>query len=238
MDHPRDGWAAQQDELIGVGLYLPAEAGQLTGVPVGRIVRWLRGHNAGGKRYERLWRPQVDLRDGRIYLGFRDLMEVRVADAFIRAGLSPQKVRRAIEIAAAIIADERPLSTHRFLTDGRTAFLQVVEEDGAGRLVDVFRSQHAFREIIEPSLKNIDYDEAGIPARWWPRGKAAKIVVDPLRSFGRPIEVSSAVPAAVLAAAAEAEGSIAGAAAVWKVPTEAIRRAVKFQADMGYRMAA
>jgi hypothetical protein len=218
-----------RSELIGIGVYTPAEASLLLGVPSRKIVRWLRGHRAGEQRHPRLWRPQIDLGDGRIYLGFRDLMEVRVANAFIERGPSAQKVRRAIEIARDMPMEERPLSTARFRTDGRTVFLQVLREDGSDQMTDLFRSQHVFREMIEPSLRNIDFNDGGVPLRWWPHGKQARIVVDPLRAFGQPIDADSGVPAAVLSAAAEGEGSPEQAARVWAVPVSAIRRAREFQ---------
>jgi uncharacterized protein (DUF433 family) len=223
--------------LIGIGLYTPAEASRLLGVPSAKIGRWLKGHQVGEQRYDPLWDPQVDLDDGGLYLGFRDLMEVRVASAFIDRGLSPQKVRRAIDIARGIIGEERPLSTAKFRTDGRTVFLQLIKEDGSDEMLDLFRSQHVFREIIEPSLKNIDFVD-GIPSRWWPNGKQARIVVDPQRAFGQPIEADSSVPAAVLAAAAKAEGSEEAAAKVWSVPIAAVRRAVDFQKRFDQRLAA
>src|SRR5262245_13290778 len=97
-------------ELVGVGLYTPAEAGRLLHVRAAKISRWLRGHQIGDRIYEALWRSQVDLGDGRIWLGFRDLMETRVADGFIRLGLSPQRVRAAILEARTIIGEDLPLS--------------------------------------------------------------------------------------------------------------------------------
>jgi uncharacterized protein (DUF433 family) len=164
-------------------------------------------------------------------------MEIRVANAFIAHGLSPQNVRRAIEIARVMIGEERPLSTAKFRTDGRTVFLQLVKEDGSDEMVDLFRSQHVFREIIEPSLKNIDFVD-GIPSRWWPNGKQARIVVDPQRAFGQPIESESGVPAAALSAAAKAEGSPEAAARVWSVSVASVRRALDFQKDFKPRLAA
>jgi uncharacterized protein (DUF433 family) len=214
--------------LIGIGLYTPAEASRLLGVPSGKIIRWLRGHRVGDQGYSQLWRPEIDLGDDRVYLGFRDLMEIRVADAFISRGLSAQKVRRAIELAREMIGEERPLSTARFRTDGRTVFLQLKKEDGSDEMVDLFLSQHVFRDIIEPSLKNIEFVD-GIPSRWWPRGKQANVVVDPQRSFGQPIEAESNVPTAVLAAAAEAEGSVEAAARMWSVSPASIRKSIEFQ---------
>ena len=224
--------------LIGIGLYTPTEASHLLGIPAAKIVRWLKGHRFGGRPYAPLWRPQVDIGDGHIYLGFRDLMEMRVANAFIERGLSPQKVRRAIEIARDIIGEERPLSTAKFRTDGITVFLQLTKEDPDHvEMIDLFISQHVFREIIEPSLKNIDFVD-GIPSRWWPNGKQARIVVDPHRAFGQPIEAESCVPAAVLAAAAQAEGSMETAARIWSVSVPSVRRSVDFQKGLEQRLAA
>ena len=58
------------------------------------------------------------------------------------------------------------------------------------------------------------------------------------RSFGKPIEAETAVPADVLAAAAVAEGSVEAAARIWAVPMRAVKRAVAFQADDVHRKAA
>lgn len=224
--------------LIGIGLYTPTEAGRLLGIPAGRISRWLSGHETGGVRYEPLWSPQVDLGQDEIALGFRDLIEVRVADALIAGGISAQRVRRGIGLARDIVGANHPLSTSRFRTDGRSVFLQIAEEDGEPRLLDIFSSQYAFHALLEPSLRNVEIGEDGAPARWWPMGRAKSIVVDPARSFGQPIEAESSVPTAALAAAFEAEGSVEGAAQAWGVQPRAIRRAVAFHREIGLRKAA
>jgi len=134
-------------DLVGIGIYTPAEAARLTGVGAGRIARWLRGHRVKGSRYEPLWRPQIDIDDGRVYLGFRDLMEVRVAAAFIKQGVSPQKVRRAIQIARTLFGKDHPLSTMSFRTDGHSVFLQLSEEEGDDKLIDLFRQQYEPRRV-------------------------------------------------------------------------------------------
>lgn len=218
-------------ELVGVGLYTPAEAARLLRIPAGKIARWLRGHEVKGKWYDRLWRPQVDLADGKIYLGFRDLMEMRTAHAFMQVGLSAIMVRRAIDEARNLTDDERPLSTKKFFTDGRSIFLEIVDESGDQKLLDLFKRQYAFKRIMEASLKDVEFDGAA-PSRWWPMTKAQKILVDPERAFGQPIEAESGVPTAVLAAAASAEGSAEIAARLWQVSVPAIKRAVKFENEL------
>lgn len=223
------------NELIGLGLYTPAEAGRLLHVAASKITRWLRGHQIGPHQYDPLWTPQVSLDDGHVYLGFRDLMEVRIADKFISYGISPQRVRAAIRLASEIMGEDRPLSTARFRTDGRDIFFQVVETDENGeqreRLLNLFRRQYEFRQIIEPLLKTVEFDEQGVPFLWWPLGRRANVVVDPARSFGQPIDAASSVPTAVLAAAGRREG-VTAAAHAYDVSAASVRHAIRFEATM------
>ena len=223
--------------LTGIGLYTPAEAGRLIGVAPARLVRWLRGHESKGTWYAPLWSPEVHLDDDKTYLSFRDLLEARVAARFIEHGLSPQKVRRAIDLARDVVG-ERPLSTTWLKTDGRSVFLQVVKEDGAEpQLLDLFKRQYAFNAVVEQSLRDIEFDGPR-PRLWWPKGRTAGVLIDPLRAFGQPIERDTSIPAEVLANAAAAEGSLQAAARAWAVPVQAVRRAVMFQQKMEQKQAA
>lgn len=232
----------EKDNLIGVGLYTPAEAGRLLRVPPAKLSRWLRGHKIGSKFYEPLWTPEVSLGDERIFLGFRDLMEARVADAFLATGVSAIKVRKAIEEAREVIGQVRPLSTNRFRTDGREIFLHIINEDEDGEqrehLLNLFRRQFEFNGILDPILKTVDFGSDGNPLVWWPAGRRLNVVVDPSRSFGQPIDASSSVPTAVLAAAAELEGGIRGAAKAYDVSEASVRHAMEFETMMEQRLAA
>lgn len=215
-------------QLIGIGLYTPNEAQQLIGVSAGKIRRWLRGHKASSKQYDALWTPQIDLDDGDVYLGFRDLMEMRTAHAFMSTGLSAQLIRKAILEARKLVHDERPLSTTLFKTDGRSIFLEVISESGSAALIDIFKRQYAFKQIIEQSLKDVEFDGIA-PGRWWPASRARGIIVDPARSFGQPIDAETGIPTATLAGAVLAEGGIEHAARSWRVPASTARRAFEFE---------
>lgn len=223
-------------DLVGIGLYTPAEAGRLIGVPAARLARWLRGHGLKGHRYEALWTSEIDIGDEKIYLSFRDLMEARVAERFIQRGLSPQKVRLAINLAREVVGDH-PLSTIWLKTDGRAVFLQVVKDTGSEPdLINLFTKQFAFNAVVEQTFRDVEFDGVR-PRMWWPLGLKSGIVIDPHRSFGQPIEHETSVPAAILASSAKAEGSDEGAAKVWSVPVPAVRRARRFQEQM-YQKAA
>ncbi|MBL8580621.1 MAG: helix-turn-helix domain-containing protein [Rhizobiaceae bacterium] len=221
----------EAESLIGVGLYTPDEAARLLRIPSRKIVRWLRGHEIGGRWYDPLWKPQIQLGDGKIYLGFRDLMELRTADAFMQAGVSAILIRRAILEAQKFIDEERPLSTTKFMTDGRSVFLEIADDSGDTKLLDLFNKQYAFKRIIEASLKGVDF-EGIAPVRWWPHSRSQRIVLDPEKSFGQPIDSESGVPTAALSAAAKAEGSPEAAARAWQVPVQSVLRAVKFETEL------
>ena len=230
-----------QSDLIGRGLYTPAEASRLLNIPANKISRWLRGHNVQGKHYGRLWEPEINLGDDRVFLGFRDLMEARVVQAFIRQGISAIGMRSAIRVARDVINESHPLATNRFRTDGREIFLHVIETNEEGeereRLLNLFRRQYEFRGVIEPILKSVDFGREGNPLQWWPRGRRGGIVVDPERAFGAPIDDVSSVPVHILAETGRALG-VAETAAAYLVSAASVRRAMDFDAAPGADLAA
>jgi uncharacterized protein (DUF433 family) len=222
------------EDLVGIGIYTTAEAGRLLHIAPSTLARWIRGHQVGKTFYAPLWKPQISLGEGQTFLGFRDLLEARIANRFIQEGMSAQRVRAGITLAREVIGQERPLSSYRFRTDGREIFLKIlsVDEEGEPReqLLNLFKRQYEFKQIIDPLLKDIDFAD-GEPALWWPRGKRVNIVVDPARAFGQPIDAGSSVPTRVLAAAAATDGE-QGAARAYEVPLSAVRRALRFEAAM------
>ena len=120
--------------LLGVGLYTAADAAGLPGIPALRIRRWLAGYAHGPRDAQNwsdpLWTPQLPRIGQDVALGFRDLMELRFIASFVAAGISLHSIRRALAIGRPVVGDERPFSTTRFHTDGRTIFLQVSHEVG------------------------------------------------------------------------------------------------------------
>lgn len=182
--------------VIGKGIYTIPEAARLAQVPSARITRWLSGYERSGISYPPLWESELHIPDNELpsSVSFADLMEAKVIAAFYRHGVQIQTVRKAIEIARELFKLERPFSSEKFQTDGKRIFidLQNTISDDKG-LMDVVSNQRAFREIIQPTFKNIDFEQSAA-VRWWPLGKKKHIVVDPTRSLGRPIESSTGVP--------------------------------------------
>jgi len=217
---------------IGLGFYDIMEAARLTGVASARIRRWLAGYDYRyGDKQRRsgpLWCPQFPTTDGKLQLGFRDLTEIRVVGALTSAGLGLVTIRRAIETARAYIKDERPLSTARFRTDGRSIFLEVARTTDEPALLDLVKNQYGFRRVVAPSFRDLEFDD-DVAVRWWPLSRERQVVIDPARSFGQPIVSDSGVPTSVLANAVKVEGSVKAAAQAYEVAPQAVRDAVAFE---------
>jgi uncharacterized protein (DUF433 family) len=195
------------------------------------VVRWLRGYDHGADRKHHsdpLWQPDYVNDNDQIELSFRDLIELRFVKAFRNLGVGLPTIRDCYRRAAEELSADRPFSTQKFRTDGKTIFLEITEKDHEGRMIDLKKRQQVFRTFIEPSLRDLEFDASTV-SRWYPLGmKQRSVLIDPSRSFGRPI-VQGGVPTEILAEAVEVEGSIDAVAALYEVPKAEIRQALRFE---------
>ncbi len=218
-------------DLVGLGLYTVGEAAQITRIPSATIRRWVFGYarRRNGERveYQPISVPEIGRIEKHLVVGFRDLLEVRIVHAFRKAGVSWHVIRLAASNAGAP-SQSHPFLSKRFRTDGRTIFLESIRQAGEDGLVDLARNQHAFHRVIAPSLyRDIVFDANDQPQEWYPLWPRKTIVVDPKRSFGRPM--AGGVPADILATSASRENSIDVVARWYEVPPEAIKAAIDWQ---------
>ena len=187
-------------------------------------MRWLRGYdyssNGVTHHSEPLWSPDYVNADALIELSFRDLIELRFVKSFRDAGLSLPTIRECFIRAVKSVHDPRPFSTQQFRTDGKTIFLEITHDVQEGELLDLKRRQKAFHRLVEPSLLGLEFDADNV-ARWFPFGRSRKtIVLDPARSFGRPIVVEGHIPTEILSEAVVVEGSAEKVAKLQRFPLE------------------
>lgn len=222
---------------FGMGAYSLAEAGRLLGISPTTIRRWLFGysyHHHGPRIEQRpLWRPQYGTDQEEPLLGFRDLLEARIVRGFRELHIGLPTIRACLDYARELVEDDHPFSTRRFKTDGRRLFLESRE----GRLIDLKVRQHVFKRIVEPSFVDLDFD-AEAASRWWLLRNKKTIVLDPARSFGRPIVAETGVPTARLAQAVKAEGSLARVARIYELKPALIRDALSFERKTMEKLAA
>lgn len=215
------------DDLIGIGLYSFSEAAKLTGVPSRTIRRWVLGYQYSVSEQVRnsppVWlgfHPQVD---GVMGVGFLDLIEARLVQALRSERVPWRTIREAARRLRQDFQTDYPFASKKLLTDGRDIFIKLGNE-----LLDVARSQFAFRRVFAPYLKDVVFDD-GVAALWYPDFPKRSIIVDPKRRFGRPITARSGIPTYVLSKAAAAEGSAEAAARWYGVSVSEVEAAVAFE---------
>lgn len=218
--------------LFETGLYTVAEASRLTGVPAATFRRWVFGYaraRASGRvEYGPIAPPEIGKIDGQYIVGFRDLLEARVVQAFRESGVSWHVIHLAARNAQTAARLSHPFLSKRFRTDGRTIFIESAKAAGDLELLDLAKNQHAFHSVIAPSLfKQIEFDSDDEAIRWYPLWPRKTVVLDPRRSFGRPLV--SNVPADTLAATARAEKSLEVAARLYNTSSDRVREAIEWQ---------
>lgn len=223
-------------EIFGVGLYTAGDAARLLGGTYGiastqSIRRWLGGYKyryrGNSRRAKPLWVPELPKIRGELGLGFRDLMELRFVASFREKGLSLQAIRLALKRACEIVGHDHPFATERFRTDGKDMFLELAHETDEPTLIDLRRNQYGIHRMIAPSFKDLEF-ERGIAARWWPLGQRKRVVLDPKRSFGKPIDDEFGVPVEALSAALVTLGSVRDVARWYEVHPRAVKSAKMF----------
>ncbi|MDO1581510.1 hypothetical protein [Rhizobium oryzicola] len=226
-------------ELIGVGSYTAVEAARLLRTSPLNVNRWLKGYayNRAGtvRKMPPLWITQHVSVEEHLEIGFRDLIELRFVKAFLDAGVGLLAIRNCLEYARECAQDDRPFSTRRFQTDGRTIFLESIERAGEQgtetKLLDLKKKQYVFKDVIEKTFRDLDLEDDAV-ARWRPFNGKPSIVIDPERAFGQPIATDFGVPTVVLAEAVAVEGSIDDVARLYEVPVGVVRDALQFERDL------
>jgi uncharacterized protein (DUF433 family)/DNA-binding transcriptional MerR regulator len=227
-----------QTSQLGIGFYSYAEAAQIIGIAPGKLRRWVRDYDhyiLPARNNAR--RPLLVRRfasDDRV-LSFLELIELLFIALFRREGLSLAAIREAAETASRWFSTDYPFAIKQFNTDGMFIFARLANESNSEEIMaELGKGQLAFPMVIEPFLKKLDYQANNLANAFWPLGREQRIVLDPERSFGKPIDAETGVPTNVLYKAVQAEGadSIERVARWYEVPVEAVRAAITFERSL------
>jgi uncharacterized protein (DUF433 family) len=218
-------------DLLDVGLYTLPEAARLTGVPSAHIRRWTLGYHfvrEGTRRWSPpLVTPKLHPMEGELAVTFLDLQELRFLHAFRTHGMSWYWLRIYHDRAKERVGHDRPFSTGKFKSFGRSILMEVAPSSRRAVLEDVVSSQLGFKKVIAPFLRGVVF-EKDRAVRWFPRPDK-RVVVDPTQSFGQPVVTRGGVPTNVLAHSYKAERSMDRVARWYAVDIRSVRAAVEFE---------
>lgn len=219
--------------FLGTGVYPLRQAARLVGADAGAVRRWLLGYSRAGRIYDPLWTPEISSDGiGEAVIGFRDLLELRLVAAFADHGVNAKVIRATIDFARREFQTDYPLTTQRFLTDGKTIFQEAKNATGDSAMLDVVKRQFVFSHIIRQSLyTGVEYVDGVRARRWYPLRDDRKIVVlDPGVQFGSPIVAKAGIPTDTIHAAFVAEGKDRNAVArIFGISPREVAAAVRFE---------
>jgi uncharacterized protein (DUF433 family) len=215
-------------DYLGRGLYTLPQAARLLGANVNSL-KWWTGDREGSE-------PVVarEFADEGI-VTFAELMELHFVKLFRGEGLSLQTIRKCAARAATRFQTRHPFSVKRFDTDGRDVFATLIDEETDREIVqELVHGQLVFPQIIRPFFRKLDYRREREVERFWPLDKKGRIVLDPLRRFGAPIDCETGMPVETIVEALNAgDGQDARAVARWfDIPLEAVEAARQFESSL------
>ena len=95
-------------------------------------------------------------------------------------------------------------------------------------IADLTLSQMVISSIARPFFRRIEFQDSE-PIRYWPMDRNGRVVLDPQRAFGKPIDARSGVPTAALYAMARSGETLQSVADWYEIEVEAVEAAVNFE---------
>ena len=222
-----------------VPTYTAAETGRLVGLQPSRVRRWLRGYEydiaeretSTTRRVRQV--PVIHRGDTDApFASFLDLVDLLFVKKFLEAGVSLQKLRRAMEEADKLIGGHH-FAQRSFFTDGHNIYIEV-RGRGDALLELLTGGQWVIASVIRHLATEIKFHEAtGFAERWFPLGPDASVVVDPRVSFGAPTILGRGIETANVYDLYLAEDERTDAVASWlSIEPKEVQDAVAFESRL------
>jgi uncharacterized protein (DUF433 family) len=191
----------KKDPRLVQPLFVAREAAIFLNVPPSTFQTWVRGYERHDGERATIGRPlvtAVETRTGAPNIPFIGLVEGLALAAFRRAGVPMQRIRPALERLEREMGLRHALASDRLYADGAEVLFDYgrdASEDKISQLVIVRNQQRVFAPIVEQYLRHITYgpDHWAIRIRL-PAYEQTPVIVDPKRSFGRPVIQRVRVP--------------------------------------------
>lgn len=199
--------------LIGRGIYDPTEAARLVRVHPETLARWTTGQRA-------IVTPAFDR-----FFDFEDLVSLLVVAELWRRNVPTAAIRRGVEALAGELGVSRPLAhidaPERLATVGRAFFADVGDWADAGKGL-----QLAFRPMVEPVLRPLEYDPSGMAQLWRP---LPFVTATPIVQAGTPCIEATRVPTRTVHGLVRAGEAVDDIAFDLDVEIEHVEAALRFE---------
>ena len=212
------------EDLLSKGIYSLADASLLTGTTKATITNCIKGYT----RMNVVSEPLITIDYIPIHdfysISFLDLIELFFVNAFRKRGVSLKTIRMVYNKAKDKIGFNHPFSTMKFKTDGKSILMQVDDRT----LLTIINDQYEIKKILDPFLFDAFDFKQDVVNRIWPLGKNRQVVIDPNRSFGKPIVNKEGVLVEILFQAYKTEKSFKKVASWFEVSNKSVKDAVDY----------
>ncbi|MEM7575171.1 MAG: DUF433 domain-containing protein [Bacteroidota bacterium] len=174
------------------------------------------------------WENKAPLRQEQFEyrLSFVNLVEFYVLQQLVDAGVRPGNVFRAHSSLVHLTDYDHPFSKEEVLgairTDGKKIYI-----DWKDRIINLDGSGQLNLAIVRDFLKQLSFKEGTIN-KFWPRGKASSIVIDPKLQFGQPIIDGTRIEPTHLFQLHQAGEPINMIAFMYELPEKAVEDAIAY----------
>jgi uncharacterized protein (DUF433 family) len=214
---------ADTRELLGIGIYTPAEAAFFARVPTQTMSRWIFGDGRGKAVVQR----QVTEEKVVTFLDFVQALAIRIITSLHHVPLV--KIREAHDEAVSkydiTYPFARPNKTYLF---GDRTILIRRNDDDYRPLTGDSKGNKMLTKIVTPFTRNLIYEQdIAVRFRAW-QESGREIWMDPKKRFGEPIMSSCGYSAKALWEAYQTEGGAEAAASAYGVATEDVEVACSY----------
>lgn len=224
-------------DVLNEPAYRAGEVAHVLALPPATVQAWSFGHDylhgdGTRKRFARVIEP-ADAR--KRLLSFANMCELHLLGVIRRHHrVQLPQVRKAVTYMQRKLGEDRPLLSRQLRTNGIDLFVE-----SAGQLLNVSKEgQQALRDDFERALSRVDFNRQGDAIRLFPFTKPTTysneeqprvVVIDPQRSFGRPVVIGAYVRTEVIKDRFLAGDSMAEMAGDYRVSVAEIEEAIRFE---------
>jgi uncharacterized protein (DUF433 family)/CRISPR/Cas system CSM-associated protein Csm2 small subunit len=183
---------------LGEGIFLLRDVAEILNIPTPKVTRWLDEYwtkrfgieGFGGKRERGI--------------NFHALVEFIVFAKLREHNFSVQRISKIHEELAKEFKTAFPFAFIELFVDkqrdkqNKKGANNVWHNEYGSPTKTDGKKQLGLKEILEPTLLKIDFDNNRVAFRYFPLGKEHKIVVDPKFQFGKPIILGTSIKAEII----------------------------------------
>jgi len=221
-------------------VYGMSQAARLLGLRTDTVRRWIDGYVRSGVAYAPVIREERTSDDT---VTWGEFVEAGYLREYRAKQVSLQYLRPVIALLRKELGVRYPLATLKPYTSGRSLALEVQKTVGLDPALNiVILGRDGTLQLADPAqafLEKVDFAGEGNQdaTRLYPLGRSVPVVLDPERSFGEPT-LPTGVRTEILAELIDAGEEPDRVAAVYKVNTNDVAAAVRYERDIAPRRAA